>query len=595
MIGWLVAHSLRFRGVVIALAAALLGYGLWVAWHTKLDVFPEFAPPMVVVQTEAPGFSPLQVEVLVTQPLENTLNGLPQLATLRSESIQGLSAITLVFDEDADLYRVRQLTAERLATAAAQLPAGVRPPRMGPLISSTSLVLILGLTSGQRSPMELRTFTDWTLRPRLLGVPGVAKVDVFGGEVRQFQIEVDPDRLLAHRVALDEVLRAARQATGVRGAGFIENANQRVVLRTEGQALTPAQLGATVVKWQKGLPLRLRDLAVVREGPEPKFGDAQVNGTNAVVVNVHAAFGANTLEVTAAVEQALEEMRPLLRAEGITLHPRLFRPATFIERSLAHIRFSLLLGGALVLAVLWGFLLDWRTACISFASIPLSLLAAVIVLDRCGVSLNTLTLGGFAIAIGVVVDDAIIDVENILRRLRENAAAPAPRPVWRVVFDASIEVRSAVVYATFIVALVFLPVLAMGGVAGRLFAPLAWSFLLATMASLLVALTVTPALCLAWLGQAGTHREPAHLAWLKRGHRRVLRAVSRAPRLTIGVVGLLVAGAVATLPFLGGEFLPEFREGHLVLHMAALPGSSLRHSLEMGKRVTAELLKDPRI
>jgi CzcA family heavy metal efflux pump len=595
MLTWLVSHSLRFRGVVITLAVAIIGYGVFIASRTKLDVFPEFAPPMVVIQTEAPGFSPMQVEALVTRPLETALNGTPQLASIRSESIQGLSAITLTFDERADIYRVRQLASERLSEAASRFPAGVRAPRMGPLTSSTSLALVLGLTSEKRTPMELRTFTDWTLRPRLLSVPGVAKVDVFGGEVRQLQIEMHPEKLLAYHLALSDVLAAARKATGVRGAGFVENRNQRVVLRTEGQALTPGQLGATILKWESGLALRLRDVADVREGPEPKFGDAQINGTNGIIVGVHGAFGANTLDVTAGIEQALEEMRPLLASENIGLQPRLFRPATFIERALKHVNLSLLVGGALVLAVLWVFLLDWRTAFISFASIPLSLLTGVIVLDRFGVSLNTITLGGFAIAIGVVVDDAIIDVENILRRLRENIALSEPRPVWRVVLDASLEVRSAVVYATFIVALVFVPVLTMGGVGGRLFSPLAVSFLLATLASLAVALTITPALCLALLSGAKPHTEPRYLGRLKGLHRRALQAIIRAPRATIAVVAVLIAGAAATIPFYGGEFLPEFREGHLVLHQAAVPGTSLEHSLEMGKRVTAELLKDKRV
>ena len=595
MIRWIVSHSLQFRGVVIALAAALVGYGAFIASRAKFDVFPEFAPPMVVVQTEAPGLSPEQVEALVTRPLETALNGTPQLAGIRSESIQGLSAITLTFEERADIFRARQLASERLSEAGSRLPAGVRAPRMGPLTASTSLALVLGLTSDKRTPMELRSFMDWTLRPRLLSVPGVAKVDVFGGEVRQMQIEVQPEKLLALRLGLGDVIAAARQATGVRGAGFVENRNQRVGLRTEGQALTPEQAGATVLKWDEGRAVRLRDAAVVREGPEPKSGDAQVNGVSGIVAGVHSAFGANTLEVTAGIERALEEMGPVLAAEGIKLHGRLFRPATFIERSLRHVNLSLLIGGGLVLAVLWVFLLDWRTAFISFASIPLSLLAGVVVLDRLGVSLNTLTLGGFAIAIGVVVDDAIIDVENILRRLRENAVRAEPRPVGRVVLEASLEVRSAVVYATFIVGLVFVPVLAMGGVGGRLFSPLAASFLLATAASLAVALSVTPALCLALLWRAGPHAEPRFLERLKAAHQRALMGVSRSPRLVTAGVVVMIAGAAATLPFYGGEFLPEFREGHLVLHQAAAPGSSLEHSIDMGKRVTAELLKDKRV
>ncbi|HUR58475.1 MAG TPA: efflux RND transporter permease subunit [Opitutaceae bacterium] len=595
MLNWLVLHSLRFRGIVIALAVAVIAYGSWVAARAKLDVFPEFAPPMVVIQTEAPGLSPEQVELLVTRPLELALNGAPQLATLRSESIQGLSAITITFEERADIFRVRQLVAERLSEVAGQLPAGVKAPRMGPLTSSTSHTLNVGLTSTNRTPMELRTFADWTMRPRLLAVPGVARVDVFGGEVRQLQIEVQPDKLLVLGVTLDDVLGAARKALAIHGTGFIENRNQRVVIRTEGAAVTPEQLGEIVVSWNKGVAVRLRDVAEVRDGAEPKFGDAQINGVSGIIIAVHSAYGANTLDVTAGLEEALREFQPLLQAERIEVHPRLFRPATFVERSLQHISRALLLGGVLVLVVLWVFLLDWRTALISFVSIPLSLLTAVVVLDYLGVSLNTITLSGFAIAIGVVVDDAIIDVENILRRLRENVRRAAPRPVWRVVLEASLEVRHAIVYATFIVALVFVPVLTMGGIAGRLFSPLALSFLIATMASLFVALTVTPALCVALLSRAQPHEEPRYLARVKAWHRALLTRVSGAPRFTMGLVSLLVLAACATIPFFGGEFLPEFREGHLVIHIAAVPGSSLEHSVEMGKRVTAELLKDKRI
>lgn len=595
MLSKLVTFSLRHRWVVLILAATIIAYGAFTTTRIKLDVFPEFAPPMVVIQTEAPGFSPEQVEALVSSPLEAALNGTPQLASIRSESIQGLSAITLIFDERADIYRVRQSVAERLSEVATHLPAGVEPPRIGPLTSSTSLALVFGLTSAERTPMELRSFADWTLRPRLLSVPGVGKVDVFGGEVKQLQIEVDPEKLLSLGISLESVMSAARNATGVRGAGFVEGPNQRVTLRTEGQAPSPEQLGAVILKWERGLPLLLRDVANIREGPAPKFGDAQIDGVKGVIIGVYSAYGANTLAVTDGIERALDELRVLMKTQKIQLHPRLFRPATFIERSLKHVNNALVIGAVLVLAVLWIFLLDWRTALISFASIPLSLLAAVLVLDWLGVSLNTITLGGFAIAIGVVVDDAIIDVENILRRVRQNAASQNPRTVWMVVRDASLEVRSAVVYATFIVAMVFLPVLAMGGVAGRLFSPLAVSFLLAILASLAVALTVTPALCLMLLSRSGPHIEPAHIGWLKKMHQRALSGISRAPRGVIVGVALMIAGAAATLPFFGGEFLPEFREGHLVLHQSAVPGSSLEHSIEMGRRVSAELLKDKRI
>jgi CzcA family heavy metal efflux pump len=450
--------------------------------------------------------------------------------------------------------------------------------------------------------MELRTFADWTARQRILAVPGVAKVDIFGGEVRELQVQFNPQRLVEYGLALDDVLTAARQATAVRGAGFVENANQRIVLRTEGQSLTPKQLGEVALAHHDGVTVRLQDVARVVEGPEPKFGDAQIMGEPGVLLLVSSQYGANTMEVTRGAEAALAEMTPAFAAEKIVVHPRLFRPANFIEASLQNVNQSLLIGGILVAVVLFFFLLDWRTALISFASIPLSLLAAVIVLDRFGVSLNTLTLGGFAIAIGVVVDDAIIDVENILRRVREYRGSQVGAEgfakfgeLFQVVLDASLEVRSAVVYATFIVALVFLPVLTMTGLQGKLFTPLATAFILAILASLAVALTVTPAMCLAMLSRTRPHEEPRHVRWMKERHRRWLEALSRRPRALICSAALLCLGAAATLPFFGGEFLPEFREGHFILHMAALPGTSLPESLRLGRQVTQELLKNPHI
>lgn len=660
MLTRIVQSSLRHRGVVIALGFLVIAYGLYVATQTRLDVFPEFAPPQVVVQTEAPGLSSEQVEQLVTLPIETQLNGTPSLQAIRSQSIQGLSIVTLVFRDGTDIFRARQLVTEHLGEAAGRLPQGIGPPRLGPLTSSTSLTLVMGLTSTNRTPMELRTYADWTFRPRVLSVPGVAKVDVFGGDIRQLQIQVQPDRLLAYGLSIDDVLAAARQATGVRGAGYVETLNQRIVIRATGQTLTPELLGETVLVSHEGLSVRLKDVADVREAPAPKFGDAQVQGRSGVVVLAYAQYQANTLEVTRALEAALAELKPALAAEKIDLDTRLFRPASFIETSLRNVDHSLLIGGLLVAVVLLLFLLDLRTAFISFVSIPLSLLAAVIVLNWAGVSINTITLGGFAIAIGVVVDDAIIDVENILRRLREyrakkeaerrgqgafpltpgerekrvqpevsssdsepgqtpGAIPPLPagegrgegegssaiprsstlaedaHDLFHVVLNASLEVRSAVVYATFIIALVFVPILTMSGVQGRLFAPLGVAFILATMASLGVALTVTPALCYVILSRVPPHAEPWHVRWLKAQHRRWLEGVAGRPRTVIALVALVCLGAMATLPFFGGEFLPEFREGHYIVRMAAVPGTSLKESIRLGKLVTAELLKNPQV
>ena len=596
MLRRLVEFSIRYRGVVTALACLMIAYGIYVTARAKYDVYPEFAPPQVVIHTEAPGLSPEEVEQLVTRPVEYAVNGVPDLDYIRSQSIQGLSVVTAQFLEHVDVYRARQTISERLAEVAGQLPEGVKTPGMAPLTGATSLVLVIGLTSGQRSAMDLRTFADWTLRPRLLAVPGVARVAIFGGEVRQLQIQISPERLAAYQLSLGQVLEAARAATGVRGAGFIETASQRIVLRTQGQALSPAELGEVMVAHHQGVPVRFRDVARVVEDGEPRVGEGSINGQRGVLLAVSSQFGSNTLEVTAAVEQALGELKPAIEASQIKLHPALFRPANFIHTALSNVSVSLLVGGILVCAVLFLFLLNARTAFISLTAIPLSLLAAVIVLDRLGLSLNTLTLGGLAIAIGEVVDDAIIDVENIFRRLRENEASASPQSRFRVVLEASLEVRSAVVYATFIVALVFLPVLTMTGLHGRLFAPLGLAYILAIMASLVVALTVTPALSFLLLARPGAaRREPPQVRWLKARYAALLGGVFRRPGPLLGGAAALCAGAVAVIPFFGSSFLPELREGHFIVHMAAAPGTSLDESLRLGSLVSRELLASPHV
>jgi CzcA family heavy metal efflux pump len=594
MLNAIVRFSLRFRGIVIAVAIAFLAYGTYTLTQAKYDVFPEFAPPLVVIQTEAPGLSPEQVELLVTTPIELGINGVPGIESIRSGSIQGLSLITVTFQTGTDIYRARQLVAERVASTTARLPQGVSAPRMTPLTSSTSTVLAIGLSSDKLSPMDLRTLADWNVRLRLLAVPGVANVTVFGGEVQQYQIQFLAEQLIQHNVSFDEVLAAARQATGVMGTGFIDTHNQRMVLQTNGQAIVLDQLASTVVLHQNGANLTLGQIARVVRGPEPPFGAGAINGHPGVVMMVQAQYGANTLQVTDAVQKALNSLRPDLEGEGVTLEPNLFRPANFVETALGNIRSSLIIGAVLVVLVLFLFLFNFRIAAISCTAIPLSLLAAVVVMQKMGVSLNIMTLGGLAIAIGEVVDDAVIDVENIFRRLRENRHSPNPRFAIRVVFDASIEVRSAVVYATFAVVLVFVPILMMTGVAGRIFAPLGLAYILAILASLLVALTVTPALSLLLLGrQELKEAEPPLVHWIKARYRGILLGVDRAPRIVIAAVVLLTAFGIAAIPLLRASFLPELREGHFILHMVAVPGTSLAESLRIGEHVTHALLKTP--
>jgi CzcA family heavy metal efflux pump len=596
MLQALVHFSLKYRGVVVVLACILLGYGLYVASNAKLDVFPNFVQPQVAIQTECPGLAPEQVELLVTLPIETMVNGLGDMESLRSESIGGLSIITVVFKEGTDVFRARQMLGEQLAEIAGELPTSVKTPRMTPLTSSTMDLLKIGLVTDRLTPMELRTFADWTLKPRLLSVPGVAKCSTFGGEVRQLQIQVLPDRLTAHDLALSDVLAAARVSTGVMGAGFIETRNQRITLQTEGQALTPEILGEVVVAHTNGSSVRLKDVAHVVEGGEPKFGDTVVMGRWGVLMTMSSQYGANTMEVTKSLEAALDEMNPVFEKEGIKIFGRMHRPATFIEAALRNMKHSLALGGILVAVVLFLLLGSVRTACISLVAIPMSLLTAVMVLEKCGITINTITLGGLAIALGSVVDDSIIDVENIFRRLRENKTLAQPKPVFEVVLRASLEVRRAIIYATFIVVLIFLPVLTLTGLQGSFFAPLALSYILAILASLLTALTLTPALAFLFFDKGVSQpTEPRLQRWLKTGYRRGLGLIARWPRLIIGIVAIVCVAAATRLPFFGGELLPKFREGHFVLQVSTPPGTSLLEMLRVGTQISQELLQNEHV
>jgi CzcA family heavy metal efflux pump len=595
MLQAIVAWSLRNRVVVVVLAALLLAGGFYAARQSKLDVFPEFAPPQVVVQTEAPGLSATEVEQLVTLPIEQAVNGIARLDVLRSQSIQGLSVVTVIFTDGTDIFRARQQVAERLAELAGQLPAGVKAPRLAPLTATTGRLLTVGFTSGKLSPMELRDRVQWTIRPRLLAVKGVAQVTLFGGEVRQFQVQVHLNALAARHLTLTDVLDATRQASGIRGAGFLENANQRLSLRVEGQVRSAAELGDTVVAAGETTPVRLRDVANVVEGAEPKFGDASINGQPGVILIAYKQFDGDTIEITRRLEAELDRMRPALEREGIEYHPALFRQASFIDHAIRNVTHSLFIGAVLVAVVLLLFLFNVRTAFISLTAIPLSLLGAILTLWTFGVSLNTLTLGGLAIAVGEVVDDAIIDVENIFRRLRENARLGHPQSAAAVVLSASLEVRSAVVYATFIVALVFVPVFFLTGLQGRLFAPLGYAYVLAVMVSLAVALTVTPALSLLLLPRAGGAAEPPLLRFLQGGYERLLRRLDREIVLVVLATVLLIVGAGWSVTQFGGQFLPALRENHFVIHMRGLPGTSLPQSMASGNQLTQALFQMPAV
>ncbi|HEY8052745.1 MAG: efflux RND transporter permease subunit [Steroidobacterales bacterium] len=590
----LVALCVRHYGSVTALTVLALVLGSWGALRSPLDVFPEFVPSQVDVQTEAPGFAPQQVEELVTRPIENAVNGAAGLATMRSESIPGLSVVTITFASGVDVHVARQGISERLSELGSALPAGVATPKLSPLVSSTMDLLKIGLLSDTADGYALRDAADWLIKPRLLAVPGVAHVIVFGGDVREIQILPDLRKLASYNITVGEVADAARAALPLRGAGFIDLAAQRVLIKSPTPAPDVAALAAAVITVRGSTPILLRDVAEVKMAPALRFGDALIMGKPGVLLSLASQYGANTLSATLEVERALTALAPALKAQGIVLYPQLHRPANFIERALGNMKESLALAAILILAVLYLFLRDLRAALIAFTAIPLSLLAAVGVLNRMGLTLNTMTLGGFAVALGVLVDDAIIGIENILRRLRENDGLEAPRPRLEVVLEASLEVRGPVIYATVVVVAVFLPELFTSSVQGRFVGPLALAFIWAVLASLLVAMTSTPALCALFL-RRHDDRPPAHwLQRLKTWQRWSVQRVSAHLKLTVLVLVGLVAIAAGALPFLGGTFMPDFREGHFVLQVSSsTTGTSLEEMLSLGRRISAEVLALP--
>ncbi|CUA96193.1 efflux RND transporter permease subunit [Thiomonas bhubaneswarensis] len=590
----LLAASIRRRGVVLALAVLLALLAANVARTARTDVFPEFAAKMVKVQTEAPGLSPEQVELLVTDPLEAAASGLLGVRQVASKSLPGISILKLYFEADTRLQDDRWRVAQHLASV--QLPPGTGPPRLIPLTSSTGTVLMAGLTSAQHGLMQLQSIAQWTLRPQLMAVPGVANVLVFSQQVRALQVRVDPQALLRHGLDPQQVVAATRHATGLLGAGFMPTPQQRVLLVSSGTATSPGALADTVLQATPDGVVTLGDVAQVGYAPLPAIGGASIGGQPAVILKIQESYGANTVQVTRGVQAVLERHRASLAAQGIELHADLFRPADFITLAMHNVRDSLLLGALLVVLVIALTLLDWRAALISSLAIPLSLLAAVAVLVSMGVTLNVMTLGGLAIAIGVVVDDAVIDVENILRRLRDNAASAQPQAPLRVILAACLEVRGAVVYATAAVLLVIVPVLLLPGLSGRLFSPLAQSYALAVLASLLVALTVTPALSALLLAGA-EHRLhiPAPVRVAQRGYGALLRRLLPHWLPAALFTALLIGAAAWLAQGMGGSFLPPLQEGQFIVHMRLAPGASITASLDMGARVSQALERLPEV
>jgi CzcA family heavy metal efflux pump len=592
MLNVIVRQSLRYPWLVLLAALVVLSFGVMTLRSAAYDVFPEFVPPQASVQAEAPGLSPRQVEMLVTRPLEAVINGANGVATVRSQSIQGLSVIDVTFKAGIDPYRARQQVAEALADAAPTLPAGVDPPRISALVSSTMDLLKVGFTSDRLNPMQLRDLVQWTVKPRLLAAPGVARANVFGGDDRRIEVQADPARLYARGLGLAELRDAVTRTVAITGGGFADTPNQRIVIDPGSSAADPVAIAAGVVANGPNGAVRIGDVAQVVDAAAPRVGDALIMGRPGVLLTLSSQYGANTLDATHAVETALAELAPALAAQGVRVYPALHRPANFIDAALHGLTIDLIVGAAMIALVLLFILRDLRVTLIAFVSIPLSLLAALIVLDRAGQTINTMTLGGLAVALGVVIDDAIVDIENIVRRLRGVTDRALRRDV---IGAASVEVRGPVVYATFVLVLTMLPVIALSGLQGAFFAPLGVAFVLATLASLLVALTVTPALALLLLDGRAPVAEPAFLERIKDRHGRLLGWLCARPGLAFGVVVALALVVGAMAPLFGSELLPAFRERHYVVGISGPPGASFDWMRDAGTRLSQRLLALPEV
>jgi CzcA family heavy metal efflux pump len=584
MMRWIVGSSLRFRFIVVAVAAGMMFFGIAQLRSIPVDVFPEFAPPRVQIQTACLGLSAADVEELVTVPLEDALNGIPGLDVMRSSSVPQLSSIELIFKLGTDLLQARQLAQERLDTVLPTLPTWASPPVMLQPLSATSRVMKIGLSSNDRSVIEMSMISYWTIRARLLRVPGVANVPIWGEQLQMLQVQAEPKKMLANNVSLDQVMETTADALDVgllkfsSGAvvgtgGFIDTPNQRLGIRHVLSIRTPRDLAQVTIERRNGKPLRLGDVARVVEDHQPLAGDAVINDGPGLMLIVEKLPWANTLDVTRGVDQALEELKPGLT--GIDIDATIFRPASFIETALHNLTVALLLGCLFVILVLGAFLFEWRSALISLVAIPLSLVAAGFVLFVRGATINTMILAGLVIAVGVVVDDAIIDIENILRRLRQHRQEGTGKSTAAIVLEASLEVRGPIIYATLIIVAAAAPIYFLEGLTGSFFRPLAYSYALAVLASLLVALTVTPALALLLLHKAPLERRGSPLVrWLQRAYTAGLARVIQRPRWAYATVAVVIVAGLAVVPFLGESLFPQFKERDFLMHWVSFPGTS---------------------
>ncbi|TDI41909.1 MAG: efflux RND transporter permease subunit [Acidobacteria bacterium] len=604
MLDNVIRWSLQNRLITLFGAAGVLAGGIYSAVTIPIDVFPDLTAPTVTVLTEAHGMATEEVELLVTFPIETAVNGAAGVRRVRSSSAQGISIVWIEFDWGEDIYRARQIVSEKLQLVAAQLPESTSPPVLAPVTSIMGEILLVGLTidslsSDRLSPMEVRTVADWVVRKRLLAIPGVAQVVPIGGAVKQYQVLVDPERLQFYGVGLSDVLRAAANSNATASGGVYLESGQEILIRGLGRVQQLADIEKTVVRLSNGTPVRIADVADVRIGEKPRFGTASVNTEPAVILSIQKQPNANTLELTKRIDEELERLEESL-PEGITINRGIFRQADFISLAVDNVIVALRDGALLVVVILFLFLWNFRTTAISVLAIPLSLAIAVITMMMLGITINTMTLGGMAIAIGALVDDAIIDVENTFRRLRENRRLPEEerRRDLPVVYDAAREIRAPIVKATVIIAIVFVPLFFLSGVEGRMLQPLGFAYVVSILASLGVAVTVTPVLCSFLLPRAGfldRERESWLVEHLKRAYAVTLTVVLKRPTVVVIAAMPLVVVTIALFPFMGRGFLPEFQEGTLTVSVVTVPGTGLVESDELGRLAELKMLAHPAV
>jgi Cu(I)/Ag(I) efflux system membrane protein CusA/SilA len=595
MLNQIIQWSIKNRLIVLVIAATLLIYGGIVAVRAPVDVFPDLTAPTVTILTESHGMAPEEVESLVTLPIESSMNGTAGVFRVRSNSAAGISIVFVEFNLGTDIYRARQLVTEKIGQV--RLPSGIRPPVLGPISSTMGEIMLISMTSKTTSAMDLRSLADWVVRPRLLGVSGVAQVMIIGGDTKQYQVLVDPSKLRDYDLTLEQLTEAVAGSNVNSSGGFLERPTEEYMIRARGRVNTIEDLANSVITVRNGTPILVKNVATVELGRALKRGDGSFNMNSNVVATIQKQPNANTIEVTNQIETALAGLKSTLPAD-VTIDTKAFQQATFINRAIDNIRRALVEGGILVAIVLFLFLWNFRTTVISLTAIPLSLITAIIAMSYFGISINTMTLGGLAIAIGELVDDAIIDVENVFRRLKQNAHAGFSEAPETVIYKASSEIRNSIVFATLIIVLVFLPLFNLGGFEGRMFAPLAFAYISSIAASLLVALTVTPALCYYLLGRSKLLREEKDswlVRWLKARYAKILDWTLAHPFQIISTSVALLVVALMVFPLMGREFLPAFNEGALNINVTLPPGTSLAESNRIGRTVEEAIHRTPEV